>query len=144
MFTFVFMSRIVAVDFGIKKTGIAVTDELQLIASPLTTVKTELLLEFLINYTKDEKVGLILIGQPKKWDNSFSDIEVNIQEFIKVLMTKIPDIEIKRVDERFTSKLAFQSMIASGVGKKGRRNKEIVDQISATIILQDYLTSRNS
>ncbi|HZH69678.1 MAG TPA: Holliday junction resolvase RuvX [Flavobacteriaceae bacterium] len=138
------MSRIVAVDFGLKKTGIAVTDEFRLIASPLTTVKTESLLEFLINFCKDENVGLILIGQPKRWDNSFSDIEVNIQEFVNVLMAKIPDIEIKRVDERFTSKLAFQSIIASGVGKKKRRNKEMVDQISATIILQDFLASKNS
>jgi putative Holliday junction resolvase len=133
------MSRVLALDYGSKRTGIAVSDELQLIASGLTTVETSYLLNFLKNYFLEEKVALILIGQPKRFDNSYSEIEATIQEFIVKLQNQNPEIPIKRIDERFTSKIAFQSMIESGMKKKERRNKAHVDEISATLILQSYL-----
>lgn len=133
------MSRVLAIDYGLKKTGIAVSDELQLIASGLTTIETSFLLVFLKNYILEEKVGLILIGQPKRFDNSFSEIEATIQEFIVKLQNQNPEIPIKRIDERFTSKIAFQSMIECGMKKKERRNKSNIDEISATLILQSYL-----
>jgi putative Holliday junction resolvase len=133
------MSRVLALDYGSRRTGIAVSDELQLIASGLTTVETSSLLDFLKNYLLEEKVALILIGQPKRFDNSFSEIESTIQEFIVKLQNQNPEIPIKRIDERFTSKIAFQSMIESGMKKKERRNKAHVDEISATLILQSYL-----
>jgi len=133
------MSRVLALDYGSRRTGIAVSDELQLIASGLTTVETSSLLDFLKNYLLEEKVALILIGQPKRFDNSFSEIESTIQEFIVKLQNQNPEIAIKRIDERFTSKIAFQSMIESGMKKKERRNKAHVDEISATLILQSYL-----
>ncbi|QLE00082.1 Holliday junction resolvase RuvX [Galbibacter sp. BG1] len=133
------MSRILAIDFGEKRTGIAVTDELQIIASGLTTVATGDLISFLKEYTAKEKVELILIGQPKRMNNEFSDVETVILKFIDKISAEIPTIPIKRVDERFTSKIAFQSMIDSGVKKKQRRNKELLDEVSATVILQSYL-----
>lgn len=133
------MSRVLALDYGSKRTGIAVSDELQLIASGLTTVETSTLLDFLKDYFIKEKVSLILVGQPKRFDNSFSEIEATIQEFIVKLQNQNPEIPIKRIDERFTSKIAFQSMIDSGMKKKERRNKAHIDIISATLILQSYL-----
>lgn len=133
------MARILAIDYGRKRTGIAVTDELQIIASGLTTVPTNDLLAFLSNYFSKEKVELVLIGEPKQMDNSASESEVDIQEFLKKFSEKFPATPMKRVDERFTSKMAFQTMIDSGLKKKQRQNKELVDEISATIILQSYL-----
>ena len=133
------MGRILAVDFGSKRTGIAVTDELQLIASGLTTVATSELLPFLENYFSEENVELVLVGEPKKMDNSASENEVEIQKFLIKFAEKFPQKELKRVDERFTSKMAFQTMIDSGLKKKQRKNKALVDEISATIILQSYL-----
>jgi putative Holliday junction resolvase len=134
-----YMARILAIDFGKKRTGIAVTDELQIIASGLTTVNTGDLLPFLKEYTTKEKVALFLIGQPKQMDNTDSESEILILPFIKKLEKLFPQIPMKRVDERFTSKMAFQTMIDSGMKKKQRRNKAMVDEISATIILQSYL-----
>jgi len=133
------MARIVAIDYGKKRTGIAVTDELQLIASGLLTVNTPDLLPFLKDYLNKENVELILVGQPKKLNNSFSDIEPEIKKLVIKLEQQFPNIEIKRIDERFTSKMAFQTMIDSGLKKKQRRNKALLDEISATIILQSYL-----
>ncbi len=133
------MSRILSIDFGVKRTGIAVTDELQIIASGLTTIETKTLIPFLKNYTSQERVSLFVIGLPKQKDNSLSENEANIQKFLKKLKAAIPEIPVKRVDERFTSKIAFQTMIDSGLSKKQRRNKALVDEISATIILQSYL-----
>lgn len=133
------MARILALDYGHKRTGIAVTDDLQIIASGLTTVDTNELLEFLRKYTKTENVELILVGEPKQKDGSPSDIEESIQTFLKNLEKVFPKTPIKRVDERFTSKMAFQTMIDSGLKKKKRQNKALVDEISATIILQSYL-----
>ena len=132
------MARILALDYGTKRTGIAVTDELQLIASGLTTVNTNELLPFLKKYLETEDVALILLGEPKRLNNVASDVEVNIQKFRESL-EKITSIPIKRVDERFTSKIAAQSMLDSGMKKKQRKNKALLDEISATIILQSYL-----
>lgn len=136
------MGRILAIDFGKKRTGIAVTDELQIIASGLTTVNTPELLTFLKEYTKKENVELFLVGKPKQLDNSDSESEVLILPFLEKLEKAIPTIPIKRVDERFTSKMAFQTMIDSGLKKKQRQNKALVDEISATIILQSYLYNK--
>ncbi|PTX61930.1 putative Holliday junction resolvase [Kordia periserrulae] len=133
------MARIVAIDYGKKRTGIAVTDELQLIASGLTTVRTHDLIPFLKDYVAKENVELFLVGEPKQMNNEASESEVLIQEFIRLLTKAIPTIPIKRVDERFTSKMAFQTMIDSGLKKKQRQNKGLIDEISATIILQSYL-----
>ena len=133
------MGRILAIDFGTKRTGIAVTDELQLIASGLTTVTTRDLLTFLKDYTNTEKVDLFLVGEPKQMDGTPSDVETEIVKFLKKLTELISEVPVKRVDERFTSKMAFQSMIDSGLKKKQRRNKALIDEISATIILQEYL-----
>lgn len=133
------MARILAIDYGTKRTGIAVTDELQIIASGLTTVPTKELLDFLEKYFSKEEVELVLIGEPKQMDNSASQSEAGIQEFLKKFTEKFPGKELKRVDERFTSKMAFQTMIDSGLKKKQRQNKGLIDEISATIILQSYL-----
>ena len=133
------MARIIALDYGLKRTGIAVTDELQLIASGLTTVQTPELLKFLETYFESEKVELLLMGEPKQKDDSPSQSEAYIQEFLKEFEKKFPNMPVKRVDERFTSKMAVQTMIDGGVKKKKRRNKALVDQISATLILQNYL-----
>lgn len=136
------MARILAIDYGQKRTGIAISDELQIIASGLTTVYTKELIDFLSNYMRIEKVELILVGEPKQKDGSASESEVLIGPFLKQLDNKFPDIPVKRVDERFTSKMAFQSMIDGGLKKKQRQNKALVDEISATIILQDYLYNK--
>lgn len=137
------MARILALDYGQKRTGIAVTDELQIIASGLTTVSTNELMDFLKDYTGKENVELILIGEPKQMNNKASESEVFIEKFIEKYKTEIPQIPFKRVDERFTSKMAFQSMIDSGLKKQQRKNKALVDEISATLILQSYL-NKNS
>ncbi|HEY9185226.1 MAG TPA: Holliday junction resolvase RuvX [Salegentibacter sp.] len=133
------MARILAIDYGTKRTGIAVTDELQIIASGLTTVNTGELLPFLERYFREEKVELVLVGEPKQKDGSASQSEVHIQEFLKSFSEKFPSMSVKRVDEAFTSKMAFQTMIDSGLKKKKRRDKALIDEISATIILQSYL-----
>ncbi|XLS31021.1 Holliday junction resolvase RuvX [Flavobacteriaceae bacterium M23B6Z8] len=137
------MGRILALDYGLKRTGIAVTDELQLIASGLTTVTTEELLPFLRAYVAEEKVDLMLIGEPKQMNNTPSESEKYIATFIKKLRKELPELAVERVDERFTSKMAVQSMIAGGVKKGKRRDKALVDEISATLILQSFLTSKN-
>ena len=139
MITLQNMGRILAIDYGVKRTGIAVTDELQIIASGLTTVASEDLLNFLKDYISNEKVELFVIGEPKQMNNQASESEFLIQKFIEKLTKAIPNIPIKRVDERFTSKMAFQSMIDSGLKKNQRKNKALVDEISATLILQSYL-----
>ncbi|QHI38981.1 Putative pre-16S rRNA nuclease [Kordia antarctica] len=133
------MARILAIDYGKKRTGIAVTDEMQLIASGLTTVRTHDLIPFLKEYVAKEKVELFLVGEPKQMNYEASESEVLIVEFIRLLTKAIPTIPIKREDERFTSKMAFQTMIDSGLKKKQRQNKSLIDEISATIILQSYL-----
>ena len=133
------MSQILAMDFGSKRTGIAVTDDMQIIASGLTTVDTPSLLGFLEDYLKKEKVELFLIGEPKQMDATPSESEKLIGRFLKKLKSKFPDVPVERVDERFTSKMAVQAMIEGGVKKNKRRSKELIDEISATLILQSYL-----
>ena len=137
------MGRILAIDYGTKRTGIAITDELQIIASGLTTVDTNSLIDFLYTYVSTEKVDLIVVGLPKQMDNTPSESEVDIHRFLKKLNHKLPNIPVERVDERFTSKMAFQSMIDSGLKKKKRQNKKLIDEISATLILQSYLASKS-
>lgn len=119
------MARILALDFGTKRTGIAITDELQLIASGLKTISTSELLPFLQQYFTDENVELVLIGEPKQRDGSASQSELAIQKFLKKFVELFPQKKVQRVDERFTSKMAFQTMIDSGLNKKQRRNKEV-------------------
>lgn len=137
------MGRILSIDYGKVRTGIAVTDELHIIASGLTTVLTKELLEFLSSYTKNETVDLFVVGLPKQMNNELSESESLIVPFLKKLETKFPNIPIERVDERFTSKMAFQTMIDSGLKKKQRQNKALIDEISATIILQTYLSTNS-
>ncbi len=133
------MGRILALDYGKRRTGIAVTDELQLIASGLTTVDTPALFGFLKEYTKTEMVSCFVVGEPKQMNNTPSESEALIRPFIKQLVKRFPEIPIERQDERFTSKMAFQSMIEGGIKKQKRKNKALVDEISATLILQAFL-----
>lgn len=133
------MGRIIALDYGKVRTGIAITDELQLIASGLTTVPTKELIPFLKQYVANEEIDTLVIGEPKQMDNTPSESEILIQGFLKELKKVFPAMPIVRQDERFTSKMAMQSMIAGGMKKKQRRNKEMVDEISATLILQAYM-----
>ena len=135
------MARILAIDYGSKRCGIAVTDDLQMIASGLTTVARHELLHWLQNYVKEENVVLFVVGEPKRMHGEASQIEEAIKAFLVKLTAQFPDIPVKRVDERFTSKMAFDTMLVSGISKKKRQNKALVDQISATIILQSYLES---
>ncbi len=133
------MARILSIDFGKIRTGIAITDELQIIASGLTTVETKVLLPFLKDYFSKENVELVVIGEPKRLNNEPSEVVPILNEFIKKFRIDFPEMPIERMDERFTSKMAFQTMIDSGLKKKQRQNKALVDEIAATIILQDYL-----
>ncbi|WP_299335766.1 Holliday junction resolvase RuvX [uncultured Psychroserpens sp.] len=137
------MARLLALDYGTVRTGIAVTDELQIIASGLTTLATKELVAFLKQYTSEEQVELFVVGEPKQMNNEASESEASISKFLKTLAKAFPEIPIHRVDERFTSKMAFQTMIDSGLNKKQRKNKALVDEISATIILQSYLYNRS-
>ena len=136
------MVRLLAIDFGTKRTGIAITDEMQIIASGLTTVLTKDLISFLKDYFAKENVELIIIGEPKQKDGTHSDVEKCIKNFILKLVKIFPTLRVERMDERFTSKIAFNTMIESGLSKKKRQNKSLIDQISATIILQDYLNRK--
>lgn len=133
------MAQILAIDYGKVRTGLAVTDDMQIIASGLTTVPTKELIDFLKDYTNKEQVELFLVGEPKQMNNEASESEVLIAPFISRLRTFFPNIPVKRIDERFTSKMAVQTMIDSGLKKKQRQNKALIDEISATIILQSYL-----
>lgn len=133
------MARILSIDFGKKRTGIAITDELQIIASGLTTVETKVLLPFLKEYFAKENVERVVIGEPKRLNNEPSEVVPILNEFIKKFRIEFPEMPVERMDERFTSKMAFQTMIDSGLKKKQRQNKALVDEIAATIILQDYL-----
>jgi len=137
-----YLARLMALDYGKVRTGIAVTDEMQLIASGLTTIKTSKLFDFLKTYMNDENVECVVIGEPKQMDGTASESESLIQIFLKKFSKQFPTIPVVRQDERFTSKLAFQTMIDSGIGKKKRQNKALVDQVSATIILQSYLEKK--
>jgi putative Holliday junction resolvase len=133
------MPRILAIDYGIKRTGIAVTDEMQMIAFGLTTISSETAISFLTDYFTKEKVELVIVGEPKQMDGMPSQSAAIINTFVAKFKATFPEIDLVRVDERFTSKMAFQTMIDSGLNKKQRQNKALVDEIAATIILQDYL-----
>jgi putative Holliday junction resolvase len=136
------MPRILAIDYGQKRTGLAVTDELQIIGSGLTTIPSEETLTFLKEYFAKEKVGKVLIGEPKQMNGEPSESAPLIEAFVAKFKTAFPDMKVERVDERFTSKMAFQTMIDSGLKKKQRQNKALIDEISATIMLQDYLSRK--
>lgn len=136
------LSRLLAIDYGGKRTGIAITDEMQIIASGLTTIETKQIFNFLNEYFSKEKVSKVIIGEPKRLNNEPSEIAPRIDEFVVKFKNLYPKIEVIRMDERFTSKMAFQTMIDSGLKKKQRQNKALVDEIAATILLQDYLNSK--
>ena len=142
MLYFRIMSRLLAIDYGQKRVGIAVTDNEQIIASGLTTVHSKDVSFFLEDYLKCEEVECFVIGEAKNLDNSPSESARFIEPFVKKLSNTFPEIKIVRVDERFSSKIAFQTMIDAGLKKKTRRDKALVDKVSATIILQSYLESR--
>jgi len=133
------MPRILAIDYGIKRTGIAVTDEFQIIASGLTTIPSETIIAFLKEYFAKEKVEKVIIGEPKQMNGQPSESAEIIEKFVIKFKSEFPLMKMERVDERFTSKMAFQTMIDSGLKKKQRQNKGLVDEIAATIMLQDYL-----
>ena len=133
------MGRLMALDFGTKRTGIAVSDNLHLIANGLMTVRTHLFLEFLEEYLKTQVVDKLIVGKPKTLNNEDSESVKHLIPFVKKIEAKYPELSIVFVDERFTSVLANRAIIESGIGKKKRRDKSLVDEISATIILQDYM-----
>ncbi len=133
------MPRILAIDYGLKRTGIAVTDPLQIIATGLTTVESKQLIPFLKEYFSKEEVELIIIGEPKNWDDTDTHATPLVEKCIKELQKNFPALPIKKVDERFTSKMAKDSMLEMGLKKKERRNKALVDEIAATIMLQEYM-----
>lgn len=135
------MPRILSIDYGLKRTGLAVTDPLQIIATGLTTVETPKLIPFLKEYFKKEVVELIIMGEPKNWDESDTHATPLVKKAVERLKKEFPAMPIVMVDERYTSKLAKQAMIEMGMKKKERRNKALVDEIAATIMLQDYLRS---
>ena len=137
------MARILAIDYGKKRTGIAVSDTLQIIAGGLTTIETPELLIFLKNYFEKENVEKIVIGYPKHLDNQPANIIPDIENFAEILRKSFPQTAIDFFDERFTSKMAFQTMIDSGIGKEKRKNKALIDKISATILLENYLEAKN-
>ena len=136
------MARILAIDYGKKRTGVAVTDVLQIIANGLTTVPTHTLMDFILDYVKREPVERIVVGLPKQMNNQPSENMARIEPFVNRLRKVLPSIPVEYVDERFTSVLAHQAMLDGGLKKKDRQRKELVDEISATIILQSYMDSR--
>ncbi|MEO9966053.1 MAG: Holliday junction resolvase RuvX [Reichenbachiella sp.] len=136
------MGRILAIDFGTKRTGLAVTDPLKIIATPLETVRTFQAIDFLKNYHEKEEIDQFVIGMPKDLMNKDTDSTASVRSFINLLKKNFPNHSIHQVDERYTSKLAMDAMITGGMKKKDRRKKENVDKISAAIILQSFLESR--
>lgn len=133
------MGRILSIDYGGKRTGLAATDPLKIIATGLCTVETPRLVAFLKDYFSKEQVELVIIGMPVNWDDSATHATPLVQKFIKDFQKNFPSIPIKEVDERFTSKLASQAMLQMGLKKKQRQNKAMIDEIAATIMLQEYL-----
>ena len=137
------MARILCIDYGLKRTGLAVTDPLQIIATGLTTVDSNQLIPYLKDYFKKEPVELILIGMPSNWDDSPTHATPLVEKFIRELEKNFPAIPVKKVDERYTSKMAKDAMLEMGLSKKERRNKALVDEIAATIMLQEHLRARD-
>jgi putative Holliday junction resolvase len=134
------MARIIAIDYGLKRTGIAVTDPLKIIASALTTVESARIFTFLEEYLKKETVELILIGDPRNLDDSPTDLTADVQRIIGILHRKFPEIPVKTVDERYSSMMASRAMVDMGMKKSQRREKGVVDQVAATMMLQEYLS----
>ena len=137
------MARILSIDYGKKRTGLAVTDPLQIIPNGLATVATSTLIDFLKDYLSRESVERVVIGEPRQINGEPSENLARVQQFVARFKKLFPTVPIEFYDERFTSVLAHRAIIDSGIGKKARRNKALVDEISATIILQDYLQMRN-
>ena len=133
------MGRIMAIDYGQRRTGLAVTDPGRIIATGLTTVETPRLMRYLEEYCSREEVDCFVVGEPRQMDNTPSESARFIEPFVAMLEARFPEKRIERIDERFTSKMAFQAMIDGGLGRKQRRNKALVDEISATIMLQDFM-----
>lgn len=137
------MPRIISIDYGLKRTGLAVTDPLKIIATGLTTVESKQLIPFLKDYFLREEVELIIIGEPKNWDDTDTHATPLVEKCIKDLQKNFPAIPIKKVDERFTSKMAKDAMLEMGLKKSQRRDKKLVDEIAATIMLQEYMRTLN-
>ncbi|MCI7786439.1 MAG: Holliday junction resolvase RuvX [Prevotella sp.] len=137
------MARILSIDYGKKRTGLAVTDPLQIIPNGLATVATSTLIDFLKDYLSRESVERVVIGEPRQMNGEASENLARVQQFVARFKKLFPTVPIEFYDERFTSVLAHRAIIDSGIGKTARRNKALVDEISATIILQDYLQMRN-
>ena len=137
------MARLLALDYGTKRVGIAITDELQMIASGLCTVRAHDCMDYLKDYISKEPVSAIVLGLPKDLNNQKTDSTSHVKGFAKQLRKAFPELEVHYVDERFTSKMAFQSMIDGGLKKKARQNKALVDEVSATLILQSFMEQRN-
>lgn len=138
------MARLLAIDYGKKRTGLAVSDEMQIIAGGLTTVPTTGLLDYILDYIKREQVERIVVGLPKQMNNEPSENMRRVEPFVNRLRKLLPDIPVEYHDERFTSVLAQRTIIEAGIKKMARRNKELVDEVSATIILQSYMESRRN
>lgn len=136
------MSRIICIDYGLKRTGIAVTDPLQIIATGLTTIESQQLIPFLKDYFLKEEVERILIGEPKNWDESATHATPLVKKIIEQLKKNFPATPLETVDERYTSKMAKDAMLTMGLKKMQRRNKALVDEVAATIMLQEYLAKR--
>jgi putative Holliday junction resolvase len=137
------LARILAIDYGQKRVGLAVTDEGQIIATPLTTVHSKDVINYLKEYLIHEKVEIFVVGEPKQMNNAASESVKFIEPFVRLLSKTFPDVKIARVDERFTSKMAQRTILEAGAKKKDRQRKDLVDMVSAVIILQSYLESRN-
>ena len=138
------MSRIIAIDYGLKRSGLAVSDPGKIIATALDTVQSYKVIDYLRSYMAKEEVECIVVGEPKQMDNTPSEITPQVEAFIRLLSKAFPKIPIRRIDERFTSKMAMQSMLMNGLKKSDRRKKELIDQRSAVIILQSYMEMNKS
>jgi putative Holliday junction resolvase len=135
------MAKKIAIDFGLKRTGLAITDSSNIIASPLTTIDSAILIDYVKKLTSQENIDTIILGEPKRLNNEDTHISENVRLLFQVLQSSFPDISVILIDERFTSKMAAQSMHVMGMKKKQLMDKRLVDQISATLILQSYLNS---
>ena len=137
------LSKYLGIDFGIKKSGVSISDSNKLISFPLETIETKNLLDYIRQISIDENIEIVVIGKPLKLNNEIHDLEEEIVKFIKSLKNHLPNIQVERIDERFTSKISKQIIIKSGKGKKNRRDKLIIDKISASLILESYLIQKN-
>ena len=137
------LSKYLGIDFGIKKSGISISDSNKLISFPLETIETKNLLDYIIQLSIDENIEIVVIGKPLKLNNEIHDLEEKVVKFIESLKNNHPNIQVERIDERFTTKISKQIIIQSGLGKKNRRDKSIIDKISASLILESYLIQKN-